>query len=99
MPRVTIWIRNDDLEKWLAITDRPEFIHKALNPFTPPELLTSITRLAYPMTQLNTEGYAVEKKVLDVKFKGKSIPFKQTNGMVSFDTNGRNVNEFEVVYD
>lgn len=32
MPKVTIWIRVDDLDKWDAIDSKPEFIHNALNP-------------------------------------------------------------------
>lgn len=31
MPKVTIWIRVKDLDKWQAIADKPEFIHNALN--------------------------------------------------------------------
>lgn len=31
MPKVTIWIRKEDLDNWLAIKNRPEFIHNALN--------------------------------------------------------------------
>lgn len=31
MPRVDIWIRKEDLDKWNAITNRPSFIHNALN--------------------------------------------------------------------
>ena len=30
MPKVTIWIKNKDYDRWLAIKDRPAFIHKAL---------------------------------------------------------------------
>lgn len=30
MPKVTIWIRVKDLDKWQAIPDKPEFIHNAL---------------------------------------------------------------------
>lgn len=30
--KVTIWIRVEDKDKWLAIKNRPEFIHNALNP-------------------------------------------------------------------
>lgn len=31
MPRVTIWIRNDDYDKWLAIADKPAWLHEHLN--------------------------------------------------------------------
>lgn len=30
MPKVTIWIRKEDEEKWKAIKDKPQFIHGAL---------------------------------------------------------------------
>lgn len=30
MPRVDIWIRKDDFEKWTAIEDKPRWIHDAL---------------------------------------------------------------------
>lgn len=30
MPKVTIWIRNEDWETWKAIKSKPEFIHGVL---------------------------------------------------------------------
>ena len=30
MPKVTIWIKNEDLDKWNAIADRPAWIHENL---------------------------------------------------------------------
>ncbi len=30
MPKVTIWIREDDWEDWLMIEDVPEFLHAAI---------------------------------------------------------------------
>jgi hypothetical protein len=30
MPKVTIWIRNEDLPKWESIADRPEWLHSHL---------------------------------------------------------------------
>lgn len=32
MPQVTVYIREQDLEKWKALPKKSEFIHKALNP-------------------------------------------------------------------
>lgn len=32
MPKVTIWIRKEDEEKWGAIENKPEWLHKVLNP-------------------------------------------------------------------
>lgn len=32
MPRVTQYIRNEDLDKWNALNNKSEFIHNALNP-------------------------------------------------------------------
>lgn len=32
MPQVTVYIRNDDMEKWRAVSQKTEFIHNALNP-------------------------------------------------------------------
>lgn len=31
MPKVTIYIRNDDYPKWQAIADKPEWLHEHLN--------------------------------------------------------------------
>lgn len=31
MPKVTIWIRNEDYDKWEAIADKPEWVHRAIN--------------------------------------------------------------------
>jgi len=31
MPRVDVWIRKNDFDKWEAIKDKPEFLHNALN--------------------------------------------------------------------
>lgn len=31
MPRVNIYIRNEDWEAWEAIKDKPEFIHNSIN--------------------------------------------------------------------
>jgi hypothetical protein len=31
MPKVTIWIRNEDYDKWKAIQDKPEWLHEHLN--------------------------------------------------------------------
>ena len=31
MPRVNIYIRNEDYQKWLAIADKPEWLHMAIN--------------------------------------------------------------------
>lgn len=30
MPKVTIWVRNDDWQDWMMIEDVPEFIHAAI---------------------------------------------------------------------
>lgn len=30
MPKVTIWIREEDLDRWESIVDRPEWLHNAL---------------------------------------------------------------------
>lgn len=30
MPRVDVWIRKEDWEKWKAITNKPEFISQAI---------------------------------------------------------------------
>jgi hypothetical protein len=27
MPKVTIWIRNEDYDKWLALENKPEWLH------------------------------------------------------------------------
>lgn len=31
MPKVTIWIREEDYKKWQAIKGKPAFIHSAIN--------------------------------------------------------------------
>lgn len=31
MPNRTIYIRNEDLDKWQALDNKSEFVHKALN--------------------------------------------------------------------
>ena len=31
MPRVTIWVREEDMAAWESIKDRPKFLHKILN--------------------------------------------------------------------
>ena len=31
MPKVTIWIRKEDYDKWQAIADKPAWLHKHLN--------------------------------------------------------------------
>lgn len=31
MPKRTIWIRNEDMEVWNAIQDKPEWLHKVIN--------------------------------------------------------------------
>lgn len=31
MPRVDIWIRVEDWEKWKKIKNKPKFIHEAIN--------------------------------------------------------------------
>jgi len=31
MPRVNIWIRVEDVDKWNAIKNRPEWLHEKLN--------------------------------------------------------------------
>jgi hypothetical protein len=31
MPKYTIYIREKDLEKWLAILNKPEWLHKKIN--------------------------------------------------------------------
>lgn len=31
MPRVTIWIRNEDWDQWEAIDNKPEWLHERLN--------------------------------------------------------------------
>lgn len=36
MPRVTTYIRNADHKKWLAVPNKSEFIHNALNDKWPP---------------------------------------------------------------
>lgn len=33
MPRVNIYIRNEDYEKWKSIPGKPEFIHEAIDEF------------------------------------------------------------------
>jgi hypothetical protein len=30
MPKVTIWIKNEDMDKWNDIADRPAWLHKHL---------------------------------------------------------------------
>ncbi len=37
MPQVTVYIRNEDLSKWRALSNKADFISKALNKNTPPE--------------------------------------------------------------
>ena len=32
MPKVTVYVRNEDLDKWKAVEKKTEFIHNALNP-------------------------------------------------------------------
>lgn len=34
MPRINIYIRNEDYDKWLAIADKPEFLHTVINQAT-----------------------------------------------------------------
>lgn len=36
MPRVDIWIRKEDEEKWLAIENKPEWLHEHLQLHTKP---------------------------------------------------------------
>ena len=31
MPQVTVYIRNEDLDKWKAVEKKTEFMHEALN--------------------------------------------------------------------
>lgn len=31
MPKVTIWIRNEDYDKWKAIDNKPAWLHEHLN--------------------------------------------------------------------
>lgn len=31
MPKVTIWIRNEDIKAWEGIKDKPEWLHKVIN--------------------------------------------------------------------
>ncbi len=31
MPRYSIWIQKEDNAKWLAIKDRPKFLHEAID--------------------------------------------------------------------
>jgi SPX domain protein involved in polyphosphate accumulation len=31
LPRVTIWIRQEDYDKWQAIENKPEWLHEHLN--------------------------------------------------------------------
>jgi len=32
MPKVTIWIKDEDYQAWKAIPDRPKWLHQMLNP-------------------------------------------------------------------
>jgi hypothetical protein len=45
MPRYTVYIREGDKDKWLALKDRPEFIHNALN------YAVEVKNPAYKVTQ------------------------------------------------
>lgn len=42
MPRVNIYIRNEDYPKWQIISDRPKWIHEKLNPGSVYELGSSL---------------------------------------------------------
>lgn len=37
MPQVTVYIREEDIEKWKALEKKAEFIHKALQVVEEPE--------------------------------------------------------------
>lgn len=75
MPKVTIWIRNEDYDKWDAIKDKPEWLHEHIN--TPTSEFGTMT------FKPNT----MPKKVLRVTVGGKSVPFThKSDGSVWVDT-------------
>ncbi len=63
MPKVTIWIRNEDEAKWKAIENKPEWLHCALNPDLAFEGLKDI---------IADDGVAVSKmgKIFRTNFDG-----------------------------
>jgi len=54
MPQVTVYIRNEDLDKWKSIVKKSEFIHESLNLFN-----SSVPESWYP--EVRKEIKSVEK--------------------------------------
>lgn len=50
MPQVTIYIRDEDSDKWNAIADRPTWLHQALNPV--PFTFAKMQELMEPIEEL-----------------------------------------------
>lgn len=72
MPRVNIYIRNEDHQKWLAIADKPAFIHDALLTFAQGSKSLKIrTNIAQTL-----EGANKAKQVKGAQNNPTSKPYK-----------------------
>lgn len=49
MPHVNFWIRKEDYDKWLAIKDKPLFIHAVLNNT---QDITAVKKTAKPQQKM-----------------------------------------------
>lgn len=48
MPRVDIWIRKEDWQKWQSIKDKPEWLHEHLNRDFNPVMVIDSSKLVMP---------------------------------------------------
>lgn len=82
MPKVTIWIRNEDYDFWKQIGKKPDFIHDAIR----------VQRNMFGESMYGKSVKNIQRKGKDVPFE------RLDNGTVIIPTNGHKLNEFEITY-
>jgi hypothetical protein len=80
MPKVTIWVRNEDYPKWQAIEDKPEWLHDHINQAAYPHLVAkkvatimSVGRVDKPLSRKDFD------KKLQAKLNDKLVWLEQDN--------------------
>lgn len=59
MPKVTVYIRNEDYPKWLAIADKPEWLHEHLNTFDSTVSYNSDGRVVTTIGRIPNGAYGI----------------------------------------
>lgn len=81
MPRVNIYIRKEDEEKWLAIENRPEWLHLVINSFSTDPML----KFAANIEKENKKLDHLLKHPEEVKLEGLAAIVDDTTVVAEYD--------------